>query len=324
MEPPIDPRSPVPLYFQIAEALRRRIEAGELAAGEALIPMREAAERWGVNLHTVRHAYTALARQGLVESQGSRGTRVLLAGPKPRRAAKRAGAARPSRGLDAFLDSIARKASRAHGLSPGDLAAAIVRRCGPTAAALPRVHVVECSAWQCECHARELRAAWRVDARPWPLEQEGEPPEGDIVATYFHYNDIRRRWPHRLREVRFITIAPESRLAERLSALARERGPLRILVCDQDEPTAQNIASDLSLLLPEGSDPAGILVTADPREAIERCERDDAWALLPPRMWDRLRARDRRHPRALEVRYAFDRAELAALGRELGWHLGAA
>ncbi len=322
MEPSIDPRSPVPLYFQIAEALRRRIEAGELAPGEALIPMREASERWGVNLHTVRHAYTALARQGLVESQGSRGTRVLRPGPGARRA--RTSAVRAPRALETFLDSIVQRASRTHGLSPGDLAAAIVRRFGPRTAALPQVHVVECSAWQCECHARELRAAWRVDAHPWPLEREGEPPEGDIVATYFHYNDIRRRWPQRLREVRFVTIAPQARLGERLTDLAREHGALRLFVCDSDEPTAQNVASDLSLLVPEGSRPVGILLTADPAQAIERCEREGAWALLPPRMWDRLRPSQRRNPRAIEVRYALDRAELAALGSELGWSQGAA
>ena len=60
--PSFDPQSPVPLYHQIAEALRARMERGELRAGDALEPMRQAAERFGVNLHTVRHAYTALAR----------------------------------------------------------------------------------------------------------------------------------------------------------------------------------------------------------------------------------------------------------------------
>ena len=74
----IDPASPVPLYHQIAESIRSRIAAGSLESGDALEPMRQAAERWGVNLHTVRHAYAALARDGLVEtSRGARGTRVI-------------------------------------------------------------------------------------------------------------------------------------------------------------------------------------------------------------------------------------------------------
>ena len=63
----VDPESPVPLYHQIAEGLRAAIEAGALAPGDALDPMRQAAETWGVNIHTVRHAYAALAREGLIE-----------------------------------------------------------------------------------------------------------------------------------------------------------------------------------------------------------------------------------------------------------------
>jgi len=75
MDLEIDPQSPVPLYHQIAEALRVSIEAGTLAPGDALQPMREAAERWGVAIHTVRHAYAALAREGLVKpAEGARHT----------------------------------------------------------------------------------------------------------------------------------------------------------------------------------------------------------------------------------------------------------
>ena len=77
----IDPGSEIPLYLQIAEAIRARIDSGDLSPGDALRPLREAAEHWGVNLHTVRHAYTALAREGLIEtSRGARGTRVA---PQP-------------------------------------------------------------------------------------------------------------------------------------------------------------------------------------------------------------------------------------------------
>ncbi|MCH7591764.1 MAG: hypothetical protein IH989_03135 [Planctomycetes bacterium] len=36
--------------------------------GDALTPLREAARNVGVNVHTGRHAYTALARKGLVDA----------------------------------------------------------------------------------------------------------------------------------------------------------------------------------------------------------------------------------------------------------------
>ena len=56
----IDSGSPIPLYHQIAEAIRQQIENGDLSRGDALAPLREAAQFWGVNLHTVRHAMETL------------------------------------------------------------------------------------------------------------------------------------------------------------------------------------------------------------------------------------------------------------------------
>lgn len=74
--------SPVPLYHQIAEGLRNAIAVGELAAGERLPSIRDAAGRWGVNLHTLRKAYGELAREGLLRVSSARGTEVV-AGVRP-------------------------------------------------------------------------------------------------------------------------------------------------------------------------------------------------------------------------------------------------
>src|SRR5512144_2360549 len=73
----LDPRSPIPLYHQIAETLRYRIATGTIEAGATLPPLREAARLWKVNLHTVRSAYTALAEAGVVVTRAPVGTVVL-------------------------------------------------------------------------------------------------------------------------------------------------------------------------------------------------------------------------------------------------------
>src|SRR3954451_5834848 len=73
----LDPSSPIPLYHQLAEAVRAEIAAGTLEPGDRLPPLRVAADAWGVNLHTVRHAYRALAEAGLVRTTAPRGTVVL-------------------------------------------------------------------------------------------------------------------------------------------------------------------------------------------------------------------------------------------------------
>ena len=73
----LDPENPVPLYRQIAEAIRYRIATGRLMPGQTLPPLREAATLWGVNRHTVQRTYAELARDGLVQMNGALGTRIL-------------------------------------------------------------------------------------------------------------------------------------------------------------------------------------------------------------------------------------------------------
>jgi len=53
----IDPRSPTPLYAQIAARLKLAVAAGELRPGEALPSVRQLAARLRVNPATVVQAY---------------------------------------------------------------------------------------------------------------------------------------------------------------------------------------------------------------------------------------------------------------------------
>jgi len=62
------------------------------------------------------------------------------------------------------------------------------------------------------------------------------------------YNDVRRRWPQRQREVRFVTIQPDPGLSRRLETL----GVRRVLVCERDRATAENVAADVSAVLAAG------------------------------------------------------------------------
>ncbi|MDQ1294089.1 MAG: GntR family transcriptional regulator [Actinomycetota bacterium] len=66
----------LPLYQQIAEDLRARIERGELAPGEPLPSETEMITRYGVSRITVRHAVAALRASGLVVTEHGRASRV--------------------------------------------------------------------------------------------------------------------------------------------------------------------------------------------------------------------------------------------------------
>ena len=65
------------LYQEIAEALRRRIAAGELQAGDKLPPVRQMAEQWNCTPGTVSRAYAILIQEGVVAGQRGSGTHVL-------------------------------------------------------------------------------------------------------------------------------------------------------------------------------------------------------------------------------------------------------
>lgn len=70
----IDPRSPTPLYDQIAARIRVAVAAGELGPGDALPSVRQLASRLRVNPATVVQAYRALEAEGFVEMRQGSGT----------------------------------------------------------------------------------------------------------------------------------------------------------------------------------------------------------------------------------------------------------
>ncbi|MFF9671349.1 aminotransferase class I/II-fold pyridoxal phosphate-dependent enzyme [Streptomyces eurythermus] len=65
---------------EIAASVERAVGSGGLEPGQLLPPLRELAERLGVNPNTVAAAYRILRERGVIETAGRRGSRVR---PKP-------------------------------------------------------------------------------------------------------------------------------------------------------------------------------------------------------------------------------------------------
>ena len=361
MPPSLDPAPPVPLYHQLAEALRYRIATGALAPGAALPPLRAAARQWGVNLHTVRHAYAALAALGLVRTRAPHGTLVL--GGAPRRgdggkASASASASARGRGtrhlnaappddgaLDGFLLRTLREAQERFGFGPAELGRRLALIDETSHAGEP-VHVVECSETQAADLALQVSGRWNVAARPWSLERPGEPPPGPIVATYFHYNDIRTRWPERFPAAHFVAIHPDPALAARLELFRGQQGARRrrqqasgrgrdakgraprvraaeparttVLVCEREAAMARNIAADLKALLP--ADRFEVTPRVETRAGATLATASAPTPVLfAPRVWAALSAARRADPRAIEIRYLIEPKDLDALGETMGW-----
>jgi GntR family transcriptional regulator len=328
----LDPSSPIPLYHQLAEALRADIAAGTIVPGELLPPLRAAAESWGVNLHTVRHAYRSLADAGLVRTSAPYGSVVLRAGEAP--------PLNPLTPAEDVITRFLREAREHHGLSLHDIRRQLERqmrglepdvaehvehiehvetRVGAGTRTAPAVvYVIECSTSQALDLAQQVQDVWQVSARPWSLERAGEPPAGALVATYFHYNDIRARWPKRLAQVQFASIRPDPALADRVRALAPTETRTTVILCEREAEKARNVAADLATVLPSPTYEIRTLVSNNPTTALHVAGRTQP-VLFAPRVWGALGPTERADPRALEVRYVFDPAELQAMADRLKW-----
>ncbi|WP_202475318.1 GntR family transcriptional regulator, partial [Streptomyces sp. SID8385] len=61
---------------EISASVERGVATGALPPGHALPPLRELADRLGVNANTVAAAYRLLRERGVIETAGRRGSRV--------------------------------------------------------------------------------------------------------------------------------------------------------------------------------------------------------------------------------------------------------
>lgn len=70
--------NPIPLYHQLAEEIREKIESRQWPAGERIPSLQELSRQYEISYMTVRHAIGELVRQGRLEARQGVGTFVAL------------------------------------------------------------------------------------------------------------------------------------------------------------------------------------------------------------------------------------------------------
>jgi GntR family transcriptional regulator len=98
----IDKRSPVPIYYQIMQQLRAKIEEGEYGIDTPLPPERELVETYQVSRMTVRQAIAELVNEGILIRRKGVGT--FVAPPKLEQALS---------GLTSFTEDMAKRGMQA-------------------------------------------------------------------------------------------------------------------------------------------------------------------------------------------------------------------
>ncbi len=95
----VDPASPVPLYLQLVERVRRLVAIGALRPGDRIPTVRELAVRARINRNTAARAIRELETRGLVRTRVGQGTFVADGAGRVDRAAREAA-------VDAALDRL--------------------------------------------------------------------------------------------------------------------------------------------------------------------------------------------------------------------------
>src|SRR5271157_3052350 len=72
----LDPASPIPMYLQIVEQVRRAVASGALQADDEMPSVRALASEHLINPNTVARAYLELEREGLLTKRRGAGTYV--------------------------------------------------------------------------------------------------------------------------------------------------------------------------------------------------------------------------------------------------------
>jgi GntR family transcriptional regulator len=104
----VEPSSPVPLYYQIANVLQARIFTGTCPAGALLGTEKDLAAEFGVSRITIRKAIEILHRDGLLDPRRGRGT-FVASGARP---------VAPT-ALHVFLDDILTRAEVSNAVNAG-------------------------------------------------------------------------------------------------------------------------------------------------------------------------------------------------------------
>jgi hypothetical protein len=183
------------------------------------------------------------------------------------------------------------------------------------AASCTRVVVVECNAHQAEDIAAQLEERWPLEAVPRSLDLGGPLPRLPIVGTRFHHAEMRRRWPSRVRDMHFVSLALDATVVQKIRTRAKQLRTRSLVLCELDQATGRAMAADLRSLLPRSfavgvsrRSPADLL--AGPKL--------DSLLVVAPRVWAGLSAEQRLHPRLIEQRYLIERTDLETLGLDLG------
>lgn len=305
--------SNIPLYIQIVEIIKYQIATGKIKEGKRLPSIRNLADEWGIHMHTIRHAYKELENLGLIQIRRPLGAIVIK---KPEHLSPLLN----SEEVQAFIRSTISDAENRFSLSPADLISLIEQEAEITETFnnSESVYFIECTGSQVEDHIRQINYLWDVKIDPLLLSHEGDPPQGNLISTYFHYTDIRIKWPEQFHNTTFVSISPAEQIRDKVDKLCSNILKPVVRVCDLSEEQSLAIHADLKLIFSEENYDLETCIVKKANELIEKTENDSP-LLFTPRVWAELSDEEKALPNVFKVVYQINSKDLNLLGKKNRW-----
>lgn len=196
----INPQLDVPIYRQLADAIRTAVKKGLLQTNEQLPTVQELSQRLGVARGTIKRAYDELERIGIVDKAQGRGTFVCY---QPASSGSRKEQAMAS--IDQLLTQL-----EDMGFSPGEINIFLNLKLRERAEQQSQVKVaiLECNTENLSQMTEQLHAIPRIDLYSYLLETLEQypyqlPEDLDLVVTTANHADfLEKILPNRKRIAR--------------------------------------------------------------------------------------------------------------------------
>ena len=257
----LDPAGGAPVYMQLAEAVLKKIERGELAPGDQLPTVREMSRATGLAPGTVRHAYDALVRGGAVDMAQGRGTFVKAVEPGGTSRQKQAQTA-----IEALLDRMDEL-----GFTPREVSMYLslaLRQRGAVKKLIP-VAVVDCNPESVRQVALQLSFFSGVELSEFLLEDVRGAAGGLldayplIVTTQTHGHELTALMGGRQDAIGKVVLSPS---AETIMELSRVSGAEGALIYCETPRFAQIVRNGLRLFPNLAADARVVIAGTAPLE----------------------------------------------------------
>ena len=249
-EPKLDKQNGPPIYVQLKNIMKSKIESGELGS-RRIPPIRRLAKEYGVSVNTVLRAYEGLGQEGIISGTVGRGTFITTAPQELRRENRRAL-------LEKAIEHALEEALSLE-FTMEEFVKAAGRFVDKKQRMMERVHLVfiECNSEQLLYFTDHLELDPHIHRYPLLLEdllrQEAQTMEligeSDIIVTsFYHLDEVQELLGQPEKPIVGISLVPEMSTIIRIAKIPNHRTVGIVTTSEQFRKIIREVMEELELV----------------------------------------------------------------------------